>query len=80
MSEPVLYTQLVSVTKTSVVPEVSDSFISMGFNVRPYFTHRGTVSLWRFHVDYTSAGRLNLWYLKYGSVYPGVVFTEVVYE
>ena len=80
MSEPELYTQLVRVTEASSVLGVCDSFISMGFNVRPYFTDRGTISLWRFHVDYTSAGRLNLWYLKYGSVYPGVVFTEVVYE
>jgi hypothetical protein len=80
MTEPELYTQLVRVTQVSSILPICDSFISMGFSVRPYFTDSGVVSRWRFYVDYTSAGRVDLWYLKYGSVYPGVVFTEVVYE
>lgn len=80
MSEPELYTQLVSVTGRIPVAGLRESFSTMDFSVRPYFTDSGIVSRRHFYVDYTSAGRINLWYLKYGSVYPGVLLTDETYE
>lgn len=80
MTDPVWHTQLVSVVGRLPVPGLRESFSSMGFSIRSYFTDTGGDSRRHFYIDYTSAGRLTLWHLKYGSVYPGVVFADVVYE
>lgn len=69
-----------SIGKLLHVRAVRDSFVQTGFSIRPYFLDSGTESLTRFYIDYTSAGLLTVWMIRYGMLYNDVLFTPVVLD
>lgn len=69
-----------SIGKLLHVRAVRDSFVQTGFSVRPYFLDTGGESLTRFYIDYTSAGLLTVWLIRYGMLYPTVEFNPVMLD